>query len=138
MFVHLFICCSLFLNRCAYQVAAACDQRSFWLVADVAKQCYNAAVQSGKDSSHDNTTEGKASSEHSPGSVNQLIQEDEGDAPVPALHEPLLSECSSDDTHKDYDSILDPTTSVSNPVGDPAMPEGSLHKASWTFISVFR
>ena len=95
-----------FVVFCAYQVAAACDQHRLWLAADVANQCCEDAAQSGKDGSHDNTAEGKASSEHSHGSLHRLIREDEADAQVLALDKLLLSEVSSDETHKDYDGTM--------------------------------
>ena len=109
----------------ASQVAVAGDQQRMWL----------AASQSGKDGSHDNTAEGKASSEHSHGSLHHFMREHGAEAQVLALHGPLLSEGSSNATHKDNDGILELTTPEADPVGEPAMPEGLLHKAGWTFVS---
>jgi len=120
------------------QVAAACDHHRLCLAADVANQCCEAAAQSGKDGSHDNIAEGEASSEHSHGSLHHFIREDEADAQVLLLDKLLLSEVSSDETLKDYDGISEPTPPEADPVGEPATPEGLLHKASWTFISAFR
>ena len=34
-----------------------------------------------------------------------------------------------------FDVILEPTTPEANPVGEPAVPGGLLHKAGWTFVS---
>ena len=119
-------CAFAFVVAChACQVAAAGDQQRMWL----------AAAQSGRVGSDDNIVGVKASSEHSHGSLHHFMREDEADAPVLALHEPLLCEGSSDETHKDNDSILEPTTPEADPVGEPAMPEGLLHKAGWTFVS---
>ena len=63
------------------------------------------------------------------------MREDGADARVLALPGLLLSEGSSDETHKDNDGILELTTPEADPVDELAMPEGLSHKAGWTFVS---